>query len=108
MKATEVKFKAQREDNSKIVTGYYFSYTGDDEKTYHTILNESFFGLGHVTPIYIKPETLKIFTGLYDSTRWEDRSDEYQETSKKNWKGEPIYEGDLLLYLDLLRSDGVI
>jgi len=42
------------------------------------------------------------FTGLYDSTKWEELSEKEKEFwvrqryKKNNWKGKEIYEGDIL------------
>ena len=51
--------------------------------------------------VYVKPETVGQFTGLHDSTTWE----ELDKQERKNWvmegnmpsewKGKKIYEGDL-------------
>ena len=53
----------------------------------------------------VKPETVGQFTGLYDNTKWEDLSTEEQaeflyptnggKRKKEEWKGKPIFEGDI-------------
>lgn len=59
----------------------------------------------HHTHLVI-PETVGQFTGLYDSTKWEELTTEEQaeflypdnggKRSKKDWKGKPIFEGDIV------------
>lgn len=55
---------------------------------------------------YIIPETVGQFTGLYDSTKWEELTTEEQalflypenggKRSKEDWKGKPIFECDVV------------
>lgn len=61
---------------------------------------------GRVSMIEVIPETVGQFTGLYDSTLWEELTEEKQicflypengeKHSKEEWKGKPIFEGDIL------------
>lgn len=45
----------------------------------------------------VHPATVGRFSGLYDATKWEELSPEERELVKKSeWKGRPIFEGDIL------------
>lgn len=51
----------------------------------------------------VVPESIGQFTGLYDSTKWENllefEQQEWLKTHTKNeWKGKMIFEGDMLSY----------
>lgn len=55
---------------------------------------------------YVIPETVGQFTGLYDNTKWEELTTEEKikfllsengdTRSKEDWKGKPIFEGDIV------------
>lgn len=61
---------------------------------------------GRVSMIEVIPETVGQFTGLYDSTLWEELTTEEQayflylengdKHSKEEWNGKPIFEGDIV------------
>ena len=50
----------------------------------------------------VDPKTVGQFTGLYDSTKWEELTESEREAwvvdgnMPSEWKGKPIYEGDIV------------
>ena len=70
--------------------------------------------------VEVDPETVGQFTGLYDSTTWEELTPEEQdyflhqpdgwENMEDVWHGKPIYAGDIISYIspDDLHCVGVV
>lgn len=47
----------------------------------------------------VDANTVGQFTGLYDATKWENLTEQEREgLVEKEWKGRPIYEGDILSF----------
>ena len=52
--------------------------------------------------VYVKPETVGQFTGLYDGTTWEELDEQERKdwviagNMPSEWKGKKIYEGDVV------------
>lgn len=110
-----IKFRGKRVDNGEWVYGYYFIGMND---THWIVTSEFIF-----TPI--QKEIVGQFTGLYDSTKWEDLLEEEKqdfyfqncsedgvtikyktkEEVKHLWQGRPIYENDIVsIYKDLTET----
>ena len=53
-------------------------------------------GGGHGTSCFVDPATVGQFTGLHDSTPYEDRPEYLKDCKKEDWKGMRIYEGDIV------------
>ena len=86
-----IEFRGKRKDNGEWVYGYYEQFRGidyirDSEGFIHEVTRES---VGQ-------------FTGLYDSTKWEELTEKEQKAwlatgkTKEEWKGKEIYEGDIV------------
>lgn len=90
----DYKFRGLTKEG-KEVKGYYFK---NSEDRHFIMLNHS----GHLShDIYeVLPETVGMFTGLLDKTKWEELEPEEQQhwlssgRTKKEWNGKEIYEGD--------------
>lgn len=57
----------------------------------------------HQQPEWVKYESIGQFTGLYDSTKFEDLPEHKQQEwlknhSKEEWKGVEVYEGDIVKF----------
>lgn len=79
MKIGNIKFKAKRLDNGKLVEGYFYAECGN---AYIIEDRQSESMLNHNEAVLVDPSTVCQFTGLKD----------------KN--GTPIYEGDIVTYKD--------
>ena len=101
MEQREILFRGQTEDG-KWMYGDLIQYASGER----AIISNPFSKYGHeLTQIYklgrVKPETITQFTCLYDSTKWEDLTEEEREEWTRpgrlpsQWKGEMIFEGDI-------------
>lgn len=68
-------------------------------------------GVRNNAPIGITTHfVLQDFTGLYDSTKWEELNEVEQDewikggNTVENWKGKKIFEGDLFIHNEALRK----
>lgn len=126
----EIKFRALKKNPKEYVCGYdgndqtksKWVYGGGVipvyENTYlkdraEMVIDVNYDELDYWHSSYITcevlPDTIGQFTGLYDSTKWEELTKEEQEkflnqinaetgreNTKNDWKGREIYEGDIL------------
>ncbi len=106
-----ILFRGKTEDG-KWVEGYYHSYETSNCEVIHNILYSGI--TDHIAAIggwgrMVIPETVGRFTGLYDSTKFEDLTDQEQQAwlctfnhkecrdnIKSDWKGKMIWEGDIV------------
>lgn len=101
----EILFRGKRTDNGEWVYGFYVRL-GDN---LHYILTGK-LDITKIIPQFVHyeviPETVGQFTGLYDSTKWEELSIDEQalflypengdKRSKEDWKGRRIFEGNIV------------
>ena len=93
-------FCAKRIRDGKWVCGYYV-HQYESHEIFLPGLDDEGFDRYHVDP-----ETVRHFTGLYDCTPWEELTTEEQalflypieggKRSKEDWRGRPIFEGDII------------
>lgn len=94
----EILFRGQHVDTKK----WYYGFPVQQYGTTCIYLPEgsdSEYGMDY---IYVIPETIGYFTGLYDSTKWEELTEseqmEWLKTHTSNeWKGKRIFEGDVVI-----------
>lgn len=99
----DILFRGKRKDNREWVYGYVYRIW---ERVY--IL----WGMTNDVPnmIEVDPETVGQFTGLYDSTKWEDLTEKERAefTRAGNFpsecKGKKIFEGDVVKAGKVVRS----
>lgn len=96
----EILFRGKRIDGGEWIEGYYLRdvLTMPDELT-HFIATPWGFS---VRMFEVYPHTVGQFTGLYDSTKWEDLSEAERAAFVRDgnlpseWKGKKIFEGDIV------------
>ena len=97
----QIEFRGKRKDNGEWVYGLYYAepfYDGEDVyiEHVHIIITEQ----GNKYEVI--PETVSQFTGMKDSTKWEELTEKEQKAwlatgkTKEEWKGREIYEGDVV------------
>lgn len=112
----EILFKGKRKDNGDFVEGYFgvfkgipqifVPFTAEQERQNEGHIYSAVGGLWYEVIL----ETVGQFTGLYDNTKWEELTVEEQaeflypkdggKHSKEEWKGKPIFDGDILKFTD--------
>ena len=97
----EILFRGKRNDDGG--EWHYGGYIHDDsvEPDVHIIM-EHRGGMFRCVPVL--PETVGQFTGLYDSTKWDDltepeKSEWLKEHTESEWKGKRIFEGDIVEWI---------
>ena len=110
----EIIFKGKRKDNNEWIEGHLLWY--EDGRARITPRHiEIFCLIDDVSVIQhiayeVDPDTVGQFTGLYDSTKWEDLTigeqayflypESGEKRSKEDWKGRKIFEGDIFKFPD--------
>ena len=122
----EILFRGKRRDNREWVFGCYYKQTefyGDKLEPFGIMIITSSESLCYDQALEyyaISEKTVGQFTGLYDSTKWEDLTDaekldfykqhyigedgmsvrfQHIDDVKHLWKGKKIFEGDILSVL---------
>lgn len=98
----EILFRGKHVDSKKWVEGYYMKTMFGVSEMHWIVPYTSIMHMleqGHS----VDPATIGQFTGLYDSTKWEDLTEsekhEWLKTKKESdWKGKRIFEGDIVKY----------
>lgn len=106
----EILFRGKRIDNGKLVYGYivrvhHRGEKGKIESYFFNALDE----LGWAYECVVSAETVCQYTGLNDSTKWEELSEGEKEkflselnhredrlNTKEDWNGRKIFEGDIV------------
>lgn len=105
----EILFRGKRKENGKWVYGGIMT---DDDYVAICRCNDFYGWYEHIEVI---PETVGQFTGLYDATPWEELTTDEQawflypengdKRSKDDWKGKPIFEGDICRFREWNNGD---
>lgn len=106
----EILFKAKRIDNGEWVEGYYSKSPDPMLAFLKDFIFAPYFDekteCGYDNGYRIDPNTICQFTGLYDSTKWEDLSEKEQRAFldegnlSNDWKGKKIWENDVCQYTE--------
>ena len=98
------KAKATNRTEDGVYVSHYkngdwvFGLVSDIDTKYGIVKMTDIFGVHNIE---VDPETVGQFTGLYDSTKWEELTKSEQQNwlkchAKEDWKGKPIFEGDIV------------
>lgn len=91
----EILFRGIDEGTKEWVYGYYC----ERRAQFHTGREYSIFDDKTMSKYSVIPETVGQHTGLYDNTKWDElTSEEQAELCAQEWKGKPIFEGDIVQY----------
>jgi len=95
-----VEFRGKRKDNGEWVYGYYVKL--EDKHYIFTGKILRFEDLEVKECFEVIQGTVGLYTGLYDSTKWEELTEEEREkwilygNTPSDYKGKKIYENDLI------------
>ena len=102
----EILFRGKRVDNGEWIEGFYCPCCFGWFPCRPAIVPKEDMDNGHWHAEKVDPETVGQFTGLYDSTKWEQLTEyERDEFVRKGgmpseWKGKKIFEGDIVRITD--------
>ena len=97
MQAQDIEYRGQRKTDRKWVYGFYYKTQGR-----HIILGDTLSDSGAQHEIEVIPQTVSLYTGIRDNTRWVELSDdekrEWLQAGKEQqgWRGKRIYGGDIV------------
>ena len=92
----EFSNETDRLGNGEWAYGYYVSSIARQGGKWTEIIVPA-DEIGEIEERYlVDPETVGQFTGLYDSTPYEERSERFRDCKPEKWKGVKIFEGDIV------------
>ena len=100
----EILFRGREYDSLKWVYGYYFKGNNGESYIISIIKNN----LGTTDTIRVKDETVTQYTGLNDSTTWDDLTEKERGKFMQDWgistkwDGKRIFGGDILEHAGLM------
>jgi len=111
----EIKFRGKRIDNGEWVYGYYiYRLLGKKQKSHEHLMACNSEDESELRFYEVIPETVGEFTGLYDSTKWEELTKKEREFWKKrgydkdNWKGKEIFDGDVVRVINTRKKEKAV
>ena len=94
-----IKFRGKRKDNGEWIKGDLIHYDFNN-----ILITDQYQRIWDIEERGLKviPETIGQFTGLYDSTKFEELTEQEQKEwlkhhAREEWDGKPIYEKDIVM-----------